>query len=464
MPLYVVRHRHDPDRCPAADPEAGAALLNHLSRARRGVKVRGEAVVRRQHALVAIVEACDEEHLNEFLEPFAAAGEVEVLPASTCAGVIASGGCAAPPVRLNGGVPAIDPEQACQDAFDAGLVVHRAHPLNCETALGKLIGGVVMPNARFYVRNHFQIPRLEPTEWRLEVGGHVRWPLSLRLSELVSMRSQTVVATLECAGNGRSRFHPATEGEQWQLGAVSTAEWTGVPLAEVLERCAPSARGRTVVLRGADSGPVADGGRGRVRYERSLSLNEAMDSDALLAYAMNGESLPVHHGYPLRLIVPGWFAMASVKWLTEIELIEEEFEGRFQTETYVYEAVDGTREPVRRQNVRSLITEPTDDEQRDPGPLTVRGVAWSGEAPVRRVEVSLDGGPWTPASLVGEPTRHGWRWWELITRVDRRGPAGATTIRARATDGAGRTQPERAAWNRMGYGNNAIHDITVHIR
>jgi DMSO/TMAO reductase YedYZ molybdopterin-dependent catalytic subunit len=459
MPLYVVNHRHDPERCPAADPVAGAALLNHLSRRNDGIKVRGEAVVHR-HAMVAIVEACDEQHLRAFLEPFAAAGGVQVLPASTCAGVITRGGCAAPPLRLDGGVAAIDPEQACQEAIDAGLVVHRAHPLNCETELGELIGGVVMPNARFYVRNHFQIPRLDPTDWRLEVRGHVGRPLSLSLSELVSMRSQTLVATLECAGNGRSRCRPPTGGEQWQLGAVSTAEWTGVPLAELIDRCAPSARARAVVLRGADSGAVPDRPQ-RVRYERSLSIDDAVGSGALLAYAMNGEPLPVHHGYPLRLVVPGWFAMASVKWLAEIELIDHEFEGHFQTETYVYEYPDGAREPVRRQNVRSLITEPIAGEHRDRGPLTIRGVAWSGAAPVRKVEVSLDGGPWTSASLIGDATRHGWRWWELIAPLER---TGAIAIRARAIDQAGRTQPEHAAWNRVGYGNNAIHAITVHIR
>lgn len=459
MPLYLVSHSHDPERCPAADPVAGAALLNHLTRRKDGIKIRGEAVVHR-HAMVAIVEASDEQHLQAFVKPFAAAGRVEVLPAYTCAGVITRGGCAAPPVRLDGGVPAIDPEQACQEAIDAGLVVHRAHPLNCETELGELIGGVVMPNARFYVRNHFQIPRLGPAGWRLDVGGHVRRPLSLSLAELVGMRSQTLVSTLECAGNGRSRFRPQTGGEQWQLGAVSTAEWTGVPLAELLDRCTPSARASALVFRGADSGAVPDRPAG-VRYERTLSIDDALGSGALLAYAMNGEPLPVHHGYPLRLVVPGWFAMASVKWLAEIELADHEFEGHFQTETYVYEYPDGAREPVRRQNVRSLITEPIAGEHRDPGPLTIRGVAWSGEAPVRKVEISLGRGPWTPASLVGDRTHHAWRWWELITPLEQ---TGATSIRARATDEAGRTQPEHAAWNRMGYGNNEIHDVTVHIR
>ena len=366
-------------------------------------------------------------------------GEVEALRASTRA------------------VALLDPDQACREAVDAGLIVHRVHPLNCETDLAALIGGVVMPNGHFYVRNHFHIPRLTPPAWRLSVRGHVGRPQSLSLPELRGMRSQTVVATLECAGNGRSRFSPPTAGEQWRLGAVSTAEWTGVPVSELLEHCGPRASARELLFRGADSGSVP-GRREPIRYERSLSLDEAVRSRALLAYAMNGEPLPKRHGYPLRLVVPGWFAMASVKWLTEIELIDREFTGHFQTETYQYETPAGARAPVTRQNVRSLIVEPAAGEQRARGAMTIRGVAWSGEAPVRTVEVSVDRGPWTRASLVGEPIRHAWRWWELLTRIER---SGVVSLRARATDEPGRTQPNHAPWNRLGYGNNAIHDVEV---
>ncbi|MBV9196025.1 MAG: sulfite oxidase [Solirubrobacterales bacterium] len=372
----------------------------------------------------------------------AGTGEVEVLRASTPAAVM------------------VDPEQACRDAVNVGLIVHRAHPLNCETDLGALIGGVVMPNARFYVRNHFHIPRLASPAWRLSVRGHVGRSLSLSLSELRTMRSQALVATLECAGNGRSRFSPPTAGEQWRLGAVSTAEWTGVPVSELLERCGPRTSARELLFRGADAGSVP-GRRVPVRYERSLRLDEAVRSGALLAYAMNGEPLPTRHGYPLRLVVPGWFAMASVKWLTEIELIDHEFTGRFQTETYQYETAAGERAPVTRQNLRSLIVEPAAGERRASGAMTIRGVAWSGEAPVRTVEVSVEHGPWMRASVVGDPVRHAWRWWELLTRIER---AGAVSLRARATDEAGRTQPGRAPWNRMGYGNNAIHDVEMVVR
>ena len=466
MALFIVRHQHDPDRCPATDPYMGATLLNHLSRPnvrRHGVEIKGEAVVQGEHTLYMIVESNDIAGVRALMEPFAMAGTLEIHPASTCARVVASGGCAAPMPVVDEAVPAVDPEEACQDAVDAGLVVHRAHPLNCETSIPALIGGVVMPNARFYVRNHFQIPTLDPEVWRLQVGGLVERPLQLSLRDLQNMRSQTLVATLECAGNGRASFSPRAEGEQWNLGAVSTAEWTGVPLVEVLDRVGIQPATRDIVLRGADGG-IVDGSTASIRFERSLSLDEARGSDALLAYAMNGEPLPVQHGYPLRVIVPGWYAVTSVKWLTDIEVIGAPFEGYFQAERYIYEwERDGTtiREPVRLQQVRSVITEPAADDDLAAGDLVVRGVAWSGAAPIARVDVSIGDGPWQPAQLVGERNRHSWQWWELLTRLDEPGP---TTLRARATDLAGRTQPEQPEWNRLGYGGNAIQSVAVRLR
>jgi DMSO/TMAO reductase YedYZ molybdopterin-dependent catalytic subunit len=344
-----------------------------------------------------------------------------------------------------------------------GLVVHRARPLNCETSIPALIGGVVMPNARFYVRNHFDTPRLDPVSWRLEVTGLVDRPLLLSLRDLHNMRSETLVATLECAGNGRSAFDPPAEGEQWQLGAVSTAEWTGVPLAEILDRAGLTPRAVEIVFRGADQGYVGDAAD-PIRFERSLPAGDAAQSSSLLAYAMNGEPLPLEHGYPLRLIVPGWYAVASVKWLTEIEATVSPFTGFFQARRYVYETEhDGAVacEPVRLQHVRSVITQPSADQQVTAGDLVVRGVAWSGAAPIDKVEVSIGGGPWQNARLIGQRHRHSWQWWELLTRIDSQGE---TTLQARATDLAGRTQPDRPVWNRLGYGGNAVQNVPLLIR
>jgi DMSO/TMAO reductase YedYZ molybdopterin-dependent catalytic subunit len=367
-------------------------------------------------------------------------------------------------VNLAGGMCAwASAGQPTETAADHDLVVHRVHPLNCETAIPALVGGVVMPNARFYVRNHFETPSIDASNWRLTVGGLVERPVQLNLRDLQNMRSHSLVATLECAGNGRSMFDPPVDGEQWHLGAVSTAEWTGVPLAEVLDRAGAQGGACQVVFRGADHG-IVDQSRPPVPFERSLALDDARNSEALLAYAMNGEPLPTEHGFPLRLIVPGWYAVASVKWLAEIELTGTPFEAFFQTERYYFESQrDGTtvREPVRLQRVRSVITSPISNTEVDAGKLTIRGVAWSGAAPIAGVDVRVGDGPWQPAQLIGERRRHSWQWWELLTEVDERG---ATTLRSRATDLAGRVQPEHPDWNRLGYGGNAIHTLPIKVR
>ena len=343
---------------------------------------------------------------------------------------------------------------------DSGLVVRREQPLNCETSLAALIGGVITPSAHFYIRNHFATPVLDPEQHELTVTGMVARPLRLRMRDLRNMPSQSFIATLECAGNGRVHFDPPVDGEQWGFGAASTAEWTGVPLTEILDRVGLTAGAREVVFRGADAGLV-DGGTAPVRFERALSVDDARSSGALIAYAMNGESLPLQHGRPMRLIVPGWYAVASVKWLTEIEVIGQPFDGFFQTKRYHYEWERGgrvIREPVGLQRVRALIAQPTDGASVAAAKFVVRGVAWSGVAPIARVDVSVGEGPWQPARLIGHHRPHSWQWWELFTRCDGRGPR---TVRARATDQAGHTQPEQPGWNRFGYGNNAIHTISI---
>jgi len=217
------------------------------------------------------------------------------------------------------------------------------------------------------------------------------------------------------------------------------------------------------VFRGADQGNAGDAAD-PIRFERSLPVTDASQSSSLLAYAMNGEPLPLEHGYPLRLIVPGWYAVASVKWLTEIEATGSPVTGFFQSQRCVYETERNgsvAREPVRLQHVRSVITQPSARQQVTAGDLVVRGVAWSGAAPIDKVEVSLGGGAWQNARLIGQRHRHSWQWWELLTRID---SPGDTTLRARATDLAGRAQPERLRWNRLGYGGNAVHNVPLLIR
>jgi DMSO/TMAO reductase YedYZ molybdopterin-dependent catalytic subunit len=355
--------------------------------------------------------------------------------------------------------PAADLEQERLIAARAGLVVHPVESLNCETPPADL-GGEVTPTAQFYRRSHFPVPVLDPAAWRLSVGGMVHQPLSLSLHELTSLPAETTTVTLECAGNGRTWLRPPTAGVQWGFGAVGTAAWTGPRLADVLARAGIRPGACEVVFGGADRGPV--GGSARpVRFERSLSVRDALESGALLAYAMNGQPLPARHGYPLRLVVPGWYAVASVKWLTDIRVVGEPFHGFFQAARYVYDWERGRHdapEPIREMQVRALITRPGTGQELAAGGVIVRGVAWSGTAPIARVEVSVADGPWQKARLVGTPAAHGWQQWEFL--ASGLGP-GQASIRARATDLAGRVQPERPEWNRLGYGANFIHEVRV---
>jgi len=353
------------------------------------------------------------------------------------------------------GIPVVDPGEAYQHAIVAGLVVHRADPLNAETPLPLLAGPAVVSSDRFYVRNHFGIPDLDGATWRLEIGGRAGRPLSLSLAELRAMPSRTAIVTLECAGNGRSRLAPPVPGEQWAQGAVGTAAWTGVPLTDVLDLAAPRPGAREVVFRGADSGP-AEGRDGPVHFERSLPLRHLGSAGALLAYAMNGQQLPKRHGYPLRLIVPGWYGVASVKWLTGIELTGHPFDGHFQVDRY---HIDG--QPVTLQAVRSVITEPRPGEALEPGDVVVRGLAWSGAAPITRVEVSIGDRAWQSATVAGAQHPHGWQSWQLRARL---AEPGRIAVRARAIDAAGRTQPGRPVWNPFGYAANPIHQVMVSVR
>jgi DMSO/TMAO reductase YedYZ molybdopterin-dependent catalytic subunit len=194
----------------------------------------------------------------------------------------------------------------------------------------------------------------------------------------------------------------------------------------------------------------------------TIGLRNRFGPVLLLAYAMNGEALPVVHGYPVRVIVPGWYAVASVKWLTEIDVIREPFRGHYQTETYFFECQRSeqvVRELVSLKRVRSLITEPEPDSEVEQGDVPIRGVAWSGAAPIARVEVRIGGGPWPDARLMGERKRHSWQGWEFIARLER---PDSIVISARAT--AGRTQPDSPEWNRLGYGNNPIQKVRVDVR
>jgi len=335
--------------------------------------------------------------------------------------------------------------------------VVRAEPLNAETA-PRAIGEAITPARAHFVRSNFPIPRIDPQDHRVRVEGALREPLDLGLSDLADLPFRRVAATLECAGNGRVAMDPLPRGEPWNGGAVGTAIWGGTPLVAVLKRAGLLDGAVEILAEGADRGEKE--GAGEIPFARALPREKALDPDTLLAREMNGASILPEHGGPLRLLVPGWYGMASVKWVTRIEALTVPFRGYFQGDRYVYEYGDGA-EPVREMRVRSLITEPTAGGAVERGRVRVAGWAWSGSGPIERVEVAVEGGgAWLEARLESALARYGWTRWEF--EWDARAP-GRHALRCRATDTSGSVQPDVARWNVHGYGNNAVrpHFVTV---
>ena len=321
----------------------------------------------------------------------------------------------------------------------------------------------VTPAGLHYLLVHYDIPVVDPAAWRLTVAGRVRRELSLSLDELRTRPAVTSCVTLECAGNGRARLSPRPLSQPWLLEAVGTAEWTGTPLRGLLEEAGVEEGATEVVFRGLDRG--IEGGEEQ-QYERSLPLAEAGGDDVLLAYAMNGQPLPPQHGHPLRLVVPGWYGMTSVKWLERITVMDEPFAGYQQSRGYrLRQTPDEDGVPVSRILPRSLMIPPgipdfaTRERRLGIGSCTVRGRAWSGRPPVERVELSVDGGAsWRDARVDPPPSRWAWQRWECEWQVDAPGPY---ELCSRATDAAGHTQPLEAPWNLGGYANNEVQRVPV---
>jgi DMSO/TMAO reductase YedYZ molybdopterin-dependent catalytic subunit len=319
------------------------------------------------------------------------------------------------------------------------------------------------PVGLHYLLTHFDIPAIDAASWRLGVRGRVGRPLSVELDALRARPRRTVRMTMECAGNGRARLDPRPVSQPWLVEAVGTAEWTGVPLHAVLEEAGVDPAAVEVVFTGADHGVE----RGVEQdYQRSLPVAEAMRDEVLLAYEMNGMPLPPQHGYPLRLVVPGWYGMAHVKWLRDIAVVDVPFDGFQQAVAYRLRQEAGEAgEPVTRMAPRALLAPPgfPDFMSRTrvvhPGAVPLEGRAWSGLGPVEHVEVSLDAGQtWAPAVLEG-PSQHRWAWrrWTFTWQAT----VGRYTLSARAVDAEGRTQPVTQEWNRGGFGNNAVQLVPV---
>jgi DMSO/TMAO reductase YedYZ molybdopterin-dependent catalytic subunit len=321
----------------------------------------------------------------------------------------------------------------------------------------------VTPAGLHYQLTHYDIPAVDAHDWRLIVGGRVDTEITLSLDELRSRPAKTVAVTMECAGNGRALMSPRPLSQPWLLEAVGAAEWTGTPLSALLDEAGIADDAIEVLFRGLDRG--VEGGIAQ-NYERSLPIAEARRADVLIVYAMNGEPLPAQHGFPARLIVPGWYGMTSVKWLERISLLDRPFEGYQQAHGYrIRQAPGEPGEPVSRILPRSLMAPPgipdfaTRDRRLQTGSHTLHGRAWSGHGPIERVDVSTDGGAsWSEARL-GDPVSD-WSWvaWEWDWEADE---PGAYEICCRAADAAGNVQPREGPWNLGGYANNEVQRVPV---
>ena len=319
----------------------------------------------------------------------------------------------------------------------------------------------ITPVGLHYLLIHFDIPAVDAGTYALTIGGLIRKPARLTMDDLRSRPAQTLAVTLECAGNGRSRLTPRPMSQPWITEAVGTAEWTGTPLAPILEEAGLLDSGRTVVFTGHDRG--IQGGVDQ-QYERGLSVEDAMRPEVLLAYAINGQLLPPQHGFPLRLVVPGWYGMTSVKWLRSITVTDGDFEGYQQNRAYRYRmSREEPGDPVMRILPRALMLPPGVPEYMTrsrflaPARVIVEGRAWSGRAPIARVEFSADGGrTWSDAKLEAAPSPFAWRRWTYEWDATR---AGEYELSVRATDEAGNTQPLDQAWNAEGVQNNAVQRV-----
>jgi len=356
-----------------------------------------------------------------------------------------------------------------------GRIVRSKSPLNLEMPFSA-VDSFLTPTKSFYVRMHFPIPVIDRDAWSLCVEGEVEKPFGINYEELTALPSVTVPVTLECAGNNRDFLEPKVKGVQWHLGAVGNAEWTGVPLSALLGRATPRSNAREVVLEGSDGGILEDSKSppDGLKFARSIPLAKAV-RDVLLVYKMNGQELPPEHGFPLRAIVPGWYAMASVKWLQRIIVIDRAFAGYYQTIDYAYwhqtdyghwQRGEQVAElmPLSEMQVKAEIARPAEGETVPPNTsVRVHGAAWACDAEIAKVEVSTDGGAtWEDTQLIAESQANAWRLWEFNWQTPSQ--SGKQTLVARATDALGRTQPVLRDSDRGTYMINHLLPIEVEVR
>ncbi|MGH7571033.1 MAG: sulfite oxidase [Gemmatimonadota bacterium] len=316
----------------------------------------------------------------------------------------------------------------------------------------------ITPFERFYVRNHFSVPEIDPDSWRLRIGTG-NGARSLSLPDLHDLPARDVVSVLECAGNGRRYLDPPVKGVQWGQGAVSNGEWSGPSLAGVMEAAGVPAA-HHYAFTGADRGRVADL-PGEIVFRRSVPASKALDAETLVALRLNGRPLNAAHGAPARLLVPGWYGMASVKWLVAIEPRDAPVDDHFMAADYTRRTPAGGREPLEWVAPKAEIARPREGAELPAGRVEVMGAAWSGGATVERVEVSVDGGgTWSEAGLEGRQTRYGWRLWRWVWDA----ASGEHRLAARAIDARGRSQPDEPDPAAPGYLNDWIRPRTIRVR
>ncbi|HEY1593431.1 MAG TPA: sulfite oxidase [Solirubrobacteraceae bacterium] len=314
-----------------------------------------------------------------------------------------------------------------------------------------------IPTEQHFVRDHFPVPAVSPETWTLEIDGHAQ-RLLLDLERLRALPPRSLRVVLECAGHRRVELDPVPPGVPWACGAIGEARWTGTSLGPLLRASGVPEWAREVVLEGADSGPF-EAFPGTHHFARSLPTNKALDRDVVLAYEMNGEPIAVERGGPVRVIVPGWYATDSVKWLTRVWFTREEFDGVFQAHDYRLRT-EGEPGPGKRMYelpINTLITSPTDGDRLAAGEVTVRGIAWGGAGGVERVLVRVDDGPWRRAALGPRRGTHARVQWGLDLKVG----TGSHELACRAVDREGGFQPEAPPANVRGYATNAVHRVRV---
>lgn len=320
----------------------------------------------------------------------------------------------------------------------------------------------VTPVGMHYLLSHFDIPDVRAETWQLTVDGLVANPTALSLDEIVNRPAVTQTITMECAGNGRALLEPRYVSQPWFNEAVGTAKWTGTPLRGILTEVGVDAETVEIIFTGLDQGVEDDEVHD---YQRSLTVEDAMREEVLLAYAMNGETLQPQHGYPVRLVVPGWYGMGNVKWLSRIEAVATAFKGHYMEKAYRYTQADGGRgEPVTLMKVRALMVPPgipdwkTRQRLVKAGPVKLVGRAWAGRSRVVRVEVSVDAGrTWLPADLEKQTSAHAWQAWSFRWQAQ----AGRYLLCVRATDAEDNVQPIAQPWNFQGMGNNMVQRVDV---